>query len=192
VGPAVFGQAEPNGRGVVGVSAAHTAIEGNTKSGVAVFGLADASGGRGVVGATVDKTAVEGNAKSGIGVYATSESNEAVHAETKSAGNAAIAAFNLSPTTGAAIYAKKAGTQGEAGFFIGKVVVDGDFEVRKDIKLADGTSVAQIQARLKKVEEDVQSIIRQLKYLRMPDGRYVWGVCASLEQRVQKLEDDIL
>ena len=67
-GDAVFGQAEPNGRGVVGVSDAHTGIEGNTRTGMAVFGIATDSG-RGVVGVSDAHTGVEGNTKTGSAVF---------------------------------------------------------------------------------------------------------------------------
>ena len=102
-GDAVFGQAAPTGRGVVGVSESHTAVEGNTRNGMAIYGLA-AAGGRGVVGGSDTATAVEGGSKSGVGVWGASETNEGMHAETKSPVTAAIAAFSRNPTgTGAAV-----------------------------------------------------------------------------------------
>ncbi|MGC2576086.1 MAG: hypothetical protein WA376_00745 [Terrimicrobiaceae bacterium] len=61
-----------------------------------------------------------------------------MHAETKSLTTAAIAAYNLNPNgPGAAIFAKKAGTQGHAGFFEGNVWVSGELGVGKDIILAN-------------------------------------------------------
>lgn len=75
---------------------------------------------------------------SGAGVWATSESFEAVHAETKSPGTAAIAAYNNNPGgTGAAIFAKKEGTPGHAGFFVGNVHVTGLLSVEGDIALTN-------------------------------------------------------
>lgn len=69
---------------------------------------------------------------------AQSPSNEAIHAETQSPGTAAIAAYNLNPEgTGAAVFAKKEGNNGHAGFFDGNVWVSGDLGVGKDITLAN-------------------------------------------------------
>ena len=61
-----------------------------------------------------------------------------MHAETKSRTSAAIAAYNLTPNgPGAAIFAKKEGTQGHAGFFEGNVWVSGELGVGIDIILAN-------------------------------------------------------
>ncbi|MDV5149630.1 hypothetical protein R1T08_37340 [Streptomyces sp. SBC-4] len=52
---------------------------------------------------------------------------EAVHAATNSADVAAIAAFGLNPNGGgAAVFAKKEGNSGHAGFFLGNVFVKGN------------------------------------------------------------------
>jgi hypothetical protein len=61
-----------------------------------------------------------------------------VHAETKSPDHAALAAYNLNPAgVGAAIYARKDGTAGHAGFFDGKVWIQGELAVGGDIILAN-------------------------------------------------------
>jgi hypothetical protein len=74
----------------------------------------------------------------GMGLAAQSTDYEAVHAETHSRQTAAIAAYNLNPAgTGAALFAKKAGTRGHAGFFDGKVWVGGELAVGGDIILAN-------------------------------------------------------
>jgi hypothetical protein len=74
----------------------------------------------------------------GIGLSANSTDYEAVKAETHSRQTAAIAAYNLNPVgTGAAVFAKKAGSRGHAGFFDGKVWVGGELAVGGDIVLAN-------------------------------------------------------
>jgi hypothetical protein len=81
---------------------------------------------------------VKGVSAGGIGVAAYSTEYEAVHAETHSRQTAAIAAYNLNPSgTGAAVFAKKAGTHGHAGFFDGKVWVGGELAVGGDVILAN-------------------------------------------------------
>ncbi|MFE6056481.1 hypothetical protein ACFQ6N_37550 [Kitasatospora sp. NPDC056446] len=99
-GDGVFGQATPNGRGVVGVSAAHTAVEGNTKTGNGILGIADGPGGRGVVGTSIEHAGVVGSSQRFVGIWA----------ETKNAAQAALLAKNPS---------------GYAGRFEGDVVVTG-------------------------------------------------------------------
>jgi hypothetical protein len=74
----------------------------------------------------------------GMGLAAYSTKHEAVHAETHSPVTAAIAAYHLNPHgTGAAIFAKKEGTQGHAGFFDGKVWISRELAVGGDILLAN-------------------------------------------------------
>src|SRR5262249_29373006 len=78
----------------------------------------------GVYGASANNSGVVATSDQGTGAYCVSTSLEAVHAETNSPTTAAIAAYNLNPNgTGAAVYAKKAGTNGQAGFFDGEVIV---------------------------------------------------------------------
>jgi len=81
---------------------------------------------------------VKAVSKDGIGLAAYSIGYEAVHAETQSLETAAIAAYNLNPEgTGAAVFAKKEGSQGHAGFFDGNVWISGDLGVGRDITLAN-------------------------------------------------------
>jgi hypothetical protein len=69
------------GRGVVGVSDSHTGVEGNTTSGIAVYGSSTGPGssGRGVVGVSDNNTAVEGQSIKGVAVYGSSQTGEAGH-----------------------------------------------------------------------------------------------------------------
>jgi hypothetical protein len=77
---------------------------------------------------------VKAVSKDGVGLAAFSTSNESIHAETNSPGTAAIAAYNLnSGGTGAALFAKKEGAIGHAGFFVGNVEVTGNLTVDGDI-----------------------------------------------------------
>lgn len=67
-GDSVFGNGGQNGRGVVGTSGAHTAIEGATNSGMGVLGTGGERG-RGVVGTATNATAVEGYSQNGAGIW---------------------------------------------------------------------------------------------------------------------------
>lgn len=150
-GTGVWGQTEGAGIGVLGTSKG---------GGFGVYGKGDGTGVAGVsttrIGVYGETTGVEngpagvwgehkgaGNgvravSKDGVGLAAFSTSNEAVHAETKSPGTAAIAAYNLnSEGTGAALFAKKEGAKGHAGFFVGTVWIGGELGVEKDIILAN-------------------------------------------------------
>ncbi|MCC6317463.1 MAG: hypothetical protein IT361_07175 [Gemmatimonadaceae bacterium] len=81
---------------------------------------------------------VRATSRDGMGVAAYSVGHEAVHAETRSPGTAAVAAYNLNPHgTGAALYARKEGSRGHAGFFDGKVWIGGELAVGGDILLAN-------------------------------------------------------
>jgi hypothetical protein len=81
---------------------------------------------------------VKAVSRGGMGLAAYSTEHEGVHAETHSMNTAAIAAYNLNPRGGgAAVYAKKLGTRGHAGFFDGKVWVGGELAVGGDILLAN-------------------------------------------------------
>jgi hypothetical protein len=81
---------------------------------------------------------VKAVSNAGIGVAAYSQQYEAIHAETHSPNTAAIAAYNLNPRGGgAAIFAKKVGAFGHAGFFDGRVWVSGELAVGGDIVLAN-------------------------------------------------------
>ncbi len=85
-----------------------------------------------------NRVGVFGASKKNVGVWGRSETYEGVHAETKSPETAAIAAYNLNPAgTGAAVFAKKEGSTGHAGFFDGNVWISGELVVGKDITLAN-------------------------------------------------------
>jgi hypothetical protein len=136
-----------NNYGIRGHSGKSAGIRGSSDEGRGVEGWATNSegvvgistNGNGVWGQTEGKgTGVLGTSTSGIGVWGVSMTHEGVHAETKSPQTAAIAAYNLNPNgTGAAIFAKKEGRQGHAGFFDGNVWVSGELAVGKDIILAN-------------------------------------------------------
>jgi hypothetical protein len=130
----------PNGWGVFG-EGVNSGVVGYSKTWVGVYGetAGVANGPAGVwgehKGAGIGVKAVS---QDGIGLAAYSTGHEAVHAETRSAETAAIAAYNLNPaSTGAALFAKKEGSQGHAGFFDGNVWVSGEVAVGKDILLAN-------------------------------------------------------
>lgn len=114
--------------GVLGTSKTRMGVYGVTETGVAgVWGEHKANG-----------VGVGAKSKDGQGLRAYSEGNEAVHAETHSPGTAAVAAFNLNPDgKGAAIFAKKEGNKGHAGFFEGNVHVTGSLVADGDIVLAN-------------------------------------------------------
>jgi hypothetical protein len=81
---------------------------------------------------------VKAISRAGMGVAAYSTDWEAIHAETHAPQVAAIAAYNLNPRgTGAALFAKKEGRLGHAGFFDGRVWIGGELGVGGDILLAN-------------------------------------------------------
>lgn len=125
-GAGVMGEAV--GSGIIGKSQTWMGLYGETHSttgGAGVWGEHKANG-IGVVGKSVG----------GVGIWGVSETKEGLHAETKSPTEAAIAAFNLSPNgTGAAVYAKKEGSIGHAGFFDGDVHVTRSITVEGDVML---------------------------------------------------------
>jgi hypothetical protein len=83
-------------------------------------------------------TGVKAISKAGMGVAAFSTNFEAIHAETHAPQTAAIAAYNLNPRgTGAALFARKVGPSGHAGFFDGRVWIGGELGVGGDIVLAN-------------------------------------------------------
>ena len=111
---------------VVGVSAdpAVPAVKGD-----------HSGGGDGVVG--VGKRGVVGLSPNGVGVWAKSDNFEGVHAETHSDKTAAINAINNNETSDkAALFAKKLGGVGHAGFFDGGVYIIGDVTVTGVLNLA--------------------------------------------------------
>ena len=118
-GPGVFGTSK--GTGVWGVSETWMGVYGETKS---------TTGGAGVQGVhKADGTGVVGKSSGGIGVYGESETHEGVHAQTKSTGTAAMAAYQLNETSESpAFFAKHAGNR-TAGRFEGDVEVTGDIRL---------------------------------------------------------------
>jgi len=92
-------------------------------------------------------TGVTAKAKSGAGIWVTSEGFEAVHADTKSPGFAAIGAYMTNPNgTGPALHAENQG-KGPAGRFKGDVEVTGDIRLlnadcAEDFDIVDGESVS--------------------------------------------------
>ena len=188
-GPGVFGQSD--GTGVWGTSKTWMGVYGNSESttgGAGVMGEGDP--GPGVIGKSTKWIGVYGEtagiengpagvwgehkgagigvkavSKDGVGLTAYSTSNEAIHAETKSPMTAAIAAYNLNPNgTGAAIFAKKEGQQGHAGFFEGNVLITGLLTVQ-------GTNISGLVGRIQAVEGLV-------------------GRVQALEQRIAALESN--
>jgi hypothetical protein len=132
---AIIGQSMA-GRGVLGISDVGQGVWGHSVSSTGVVGVS--TSGWGTSGESQTGPGVVGRSTDGAGVFASSTGNEAIHAETQSPGTAAIAAFNLNPNgTGAAVFAKKEGSQGHAGFFDGKVWVSGELGVGGDIILAN-------------------------------------------------------
>jgi hypothetical protein len=121
---------------------------------------------------------VKAKSQSGVALVANSVSNVAVHAETNSPANAAIAAYNLNPAgTGAAIYAKKAGKAGDAGFFEGNVAVTGTLSVQGIDVLALLHRAQQLESMLAnniRIEPGYK-MIRTRSRIRITsdDGRYV-------------------
>lgn len=117
--PSGFGiYGEANGSGVVGVSKSWHGVYGESPS---------TSGGAGVWGEhKANGTGVVGKSNGGVGVWGISDTHEGMHAETNSGQTAALAAYNNNAaSTAAAIYARKTGTSGHAGFFEGNVYITG-------------------------------------------------------------------
>jgi hypothetical protein len=124
-----------------------------------------------------------------------STTNEAVHAETQSAGTAAIAAYNANPAgTGAAIFAKKEGTQGHAGFFHGKVWVSDELAVGGGLKVGgvpiDAGQVAnvgplmqrvtQLESRVGTLQQQLAGLQQQVTELKAKQATDVAGIAQSL------------
>ena len=137
----VFGHSDKNA-GVVGESATWVGVYGSSRGdkGVAIMGEARANAAGGIPGNGIG---VLGVSTSGTGVDAASESGEAIHAVTNSGTVAAVAAYNTNPlSVGAALFAKKAGTAGDAGFFEGNVHITGTCTVDLDV-LCTGADLAE-------------------------------------------------
>ncbi len=163
--PAVRGESYTRqGVGVIGTSNLHDGIQG----------FSNAREHAGVVGSNGAGTGVLGTSKSGVGVWGASETYEGVHAETKSSVTAAIAAYNLNlDGTGAAIFAKKEGIQGHAGFFDGNVFVTKKLTVGDDIVLANADCAEDFDiAGLEKVEPGTVMVIDEEGSLQPSDRPY--------------------
>jgi hypothetical protein len=153
--PAVFGEnTAVGGEGIRGTSKAGNGVIGTSESGIGIWGGSKTSSGAGgmsetgvgVHGVSKAGPGVRGDADNGdgvfgfsktaTGVHGMSETGEGIHGETRSPTVAAIAGFNLNPEgTGAAVFAKKEGSKGHAGFFIGNVHVTGNLATDGDIVL---------------------------------------------------------
>ena len=139
-GPGVRGDGKGKFQaGVVGVNTNST-----NEAGAGVLGTSDK--GVGVWGGSVESSGVGGMSQTGIGVHGvskfgagvlgSSEKGEGIRGTTSSETVAAIAAHNMNPEgTGAAVWGRKEGVKGHAGFFEGRVWVSGDIDVGGDIKL---------------------------------------------------------
>jgi hypothetical protein len=162
----VFGEAIGSGAGVVGISKAWIGVYGETagvENGPAgVWGEHKGAG-----------VGVKAVSKDGVGLAAYSTSNEAIHAETSST-IAAIAAYNLnSAGAGFAIFGKKEGDTGFAGFFDGNVWVGKKLSVGDDIVLANADCAEDFDiAGLEKVEPGTVMVIDAEGALRESDRAY--------------------
>jgi hypothetical protein len=112
------------------------AILGVADTGIGVHGTSNTSTGTG--GVSTSGIGVQGVSKTSTGVRGDSETGEGILGNTNSPTLAAIAGFNLNPLgTGAAIFGKKEGNSGHAGFFAGNVEVTGSVTVHGDVILAN-------------------------------------------------------
>ena len=135
------GSSSPSGTGVLGLADAGTAVAGRSNSGVGVHG---ASGSNiGVIAESNQSIGLRATSKDNIGVWGSSVNHEGVHAETRSAGTAAMAVFQKNTDSDMpALYVKHEGNR-LAAIFLGSVIVTGDIAMNhgdcaEDFKLADG------------------------------------------------------
>lgn len=184
----VVGINEGAGCGVIGINNGNTdspeavGVKGSGKIGVLGNSIHPEGAGvrgeglfcPGVSGESPNGTGVVGKSLSGVGVWGVSDTYEGMHAETKSLATAAIAAYNLNPDgTGAAIFAKKEGAQGHAGFFDGNVFVSNTLTVGVDIVLANGDCAEDFDiAGLEKVEPGTVMVIDSEGSLQPSDRAY--------------------
>jgi hypothetical protein len=174
----VLGQTTADGHaGVAGVSdeGNSNGVYGRSKNANGVVGYSSSSGNNGVAGVNLNGgTGVFGNSQTGIGVFGLSETWEAVHAETKSATVSAIAAYNFNPEgTGSAIFGKKEGNAGFAGFFDGNVWVSKTISVGADIVLANADCAEDFDiADLELVQPGTVMVIDADGALRTSDCAY--------------------
>jgi len=124
----VYGHSGKNA-GVVGESSTWVGVYGKSMgdTGIAVMGEASADPATGVSG---NGTGIFGVSTNGAGVRAASENGEAIHAETNSLHVAAAAILNNNEhSDAAALYARKSGAVGDAGYFDGNVHIQGDAHI---------------------------------------------------------------
>lgn len=222
----VFGKNTAGGSGVVGESDGWMGVYGSSKSttgGAGVMGEGDP--GPGVIGKSTQWIGVYGEtagvengpagvwgehkgagvgvkavSKDGAGLAAYSVTHEAVHAETRSPETAAIAAYNINPSgTGAAIFAKKDGTQGHAGFFVGKVFVSD--ELAAGALKVGGVSVdagqianvgplsqkvTALEAQVQALQQQVQGLKQRIADIEQKHGEDVAAIAQSLLTLAQR------
>ena len=143
-GVAVWALADgPGGMGVYAKSETYEAVHAETNSSgtaaIAAYNLnTNATGAAIYAEHKGNSIGVLGKSNTGVGLWGVSDKHEGVHAETGSPVTAAIAGYNLNPEgTGAAIFGKKDGPNGHAGFFAGNVYVTGELGVAVDIRLTN-------------------------------------------------------
>jgi hypothetical protein len=130
-----------DGTGLAAYSTSYEAVHAETHSqgtaAIAGYNLNVQSTGAAIYGEHKGNSiGVLGKSAGGVGVWGVSQGHEGMHAETHSQQTAAIAAFNLNPNgVGAAIFARKEGGAGHAGFFDGRVWITGELGVGGDIVL---------------------------------------------------------
>ncbi len=126
-GVGIWGEANPNGRAIVGVAVGGAGVWGHTQTGRGVVGVSD-TGGTGVWGESKSGAGVVGVVNEGAGAGVSGRSN----AGDGLLGNGRNGVSAVGSQTG--VYAK--GTV-NAGFFEGNVFVTGDVGVGGDITLAN-------------------------------------------------------
>ncbi|AKG24674.1 hypothetical protein IJ00_15915 [Calothrix sp. 336/3] len=174
----VLGQTTADGHaGVAGVSDSGNSngVYGRSQNANGVVGYSSSKDNNGVAGVNHNGgNGVLGHSPSGIGVFGLSDTWEGMHAETKSPVSAAIAAYNFNPNgTGAAIFAKKEGNQGHAGFFDGDVFISRKLTVGVDIVLANADCAEDFDiAGLEKIEPGTVMVIDSEGSLRQSDRAY--------------------
>ncbi len=173
----VYGKSESTtgGAGVMG-EAVGSGVIGKSKTWMGVYGNSESTtGGAGVWGEHKRSgNGVVGKSNSGVGVLGQSDTSEGIHAETRSPGTAAIAAYNLNPEgTGAAVFTKKERTQGHAGFFVGNVHVTGNLSVERDITLTNADCAEEFDVSSGEgVEPGTVMVIDQKGALRQSEKAY--------------------
>jgi hypothetical protein len=172
----VYGYSESteHGAGVMG-EAIGSGVIGKSKTWMGVYGESESTtGGAGVFGEHKGSgIGVRAVSKDGVGLAAYSTTNEAIHAETNS-NIAAIAAYNLNLAgTGFAVFAKKEGSAGFAGFFEGNVLVTKKLTVGDDIVLSNADCAEDFDIdSLTEVEPGTVMVIDSEGALRESDCAY--------------------